>query len=437
MTRRPLQNDLDPLLVRAGLSGAAVEVLLNLALGPARPADLAFNAKLLAGEDVGAALDELTARGLVRAEADGDGRIDLVAPDAMPAALGAEAGARLALLLERVRQPFVAGMGPNPAQPAADRLAAPYAQRREAMAPRLPQVEVKVQTECNIRCLYCFIRRDRADTFDTAAALAELERARSGGLDRLIITGGEPTIRRDLPRLIAEARRLGFADVQLFSNGLMFAYRDLVDACVEAGLTSIVLHLSSVGRQVYRRLTGRDHLATVQAGMANLAHHPHLAVEVITVINRLNLSGLAETIAATRAWQRDVGFAWFANQIPFCCVYSSSWDNRAEILMPMEDSLAAVDGVIARHGREPWPLLFMGYPPCLLPGREAHAFELYATLVRQLLPGRALDYTFLDTMFLKPPTCRACRHEPYCVGLSRGYARLYGTDLLSPVEAGP
>ena len=29
--------------------------------------------------------------------------------------------------------------------------------------------------------------------------------------------------------LIAEARRLGFADVQLFSNGLMFAYRDLVD----------------------------------------------------------------------------------------------------------------------------------------------------------------------------------------------------------------
>ncbi len=437
MNRRPLQNDLEPLLAAAGLSGAAIEILLNLALGPARPADLAHNAKLLGDEEVHGALAELDRRRLLRPDSAGGDRLDLVAPDACPAALGSVPGGRLALLLERVRAPFVGGMGPNPAQPSDDRLAAPYPQRRAAMAPRVPQVEVKVQTACNIRCRYCFIRRAGADTFDTAGAKAELARARSGGIDHLILTGGEPTIRRDLPALIAEARRLGFADVQLFSNGLMFAYRDLVDACARAGLTSIVLHLSSVDRQVYRRLTGRDHLETVQAGMRNLARHPHLAVEVITVINRLNLGGLTETIAATRRWQAETGFAWFANQIPFCCVYSSSWDNRDEILLPMEQTLDAVEAVVDRYGHERWPLLFMGYPLCLLPGREAHAFELYATLVRQLLPGRRLDYTFLDTMFIKPAGCRSCRHQAYCVGLSRGYARLYGTGLLSPVGAEP
>jgi len=89
--------------------------------------------------------------------------------------------------------------------------------------------------------------------------------------------------------------------------------------------------------------------------------------------------------------------------------------------------------IVEEHRGEPWPIMYQGIPFCLLPGLEAYSYDLYFTLARQLLPEGNFDYTFLDTMFVKPEQCRQCVHELYCLGLPRGYARLYGTGLVSPV----
>ena len=63
--RRPLQNDLEPLLRKAEFSQAAIEILLNLALGPASVDYLNYNAKLLPGEDAADVVKRLSRRGLV------------------------------------------------------------------------------------------------------------------------------------------------------------------------------------------------------------------------------------------------------------------------------------------------------------------------------------------------------------------------------------
>ncbi|HUU00752.1 MAG TPA: radical SAM protein [Myxococcota bacterium] len=431
--RKPLQNDLEPLLLSADLSAAGAEILINLALGSARMEDLENNAKLLPSEDLPKHLSLLTKRGLIRSELDNDGRFRLVEATELVSKLPGPAGERLALLARQAKLEFVGGMTINPAMPRS-RLPNPFEAYRNALDARLPQVEIKVQTSCNIGCLYCFIRKDPRDTLDAVVVRAEIERARSGGVERLILTGGEPTLRKDLPELISQARKLGFVDVQLFTNGLVFAYADRLDACMRAGLTSVVLHVSSVDRQLYARLTGRDHLDTVKQAMRNLARYPQLEVAVVSVINRLNVHSLAETIDFFRDWQEKTRFAWFANEIPFCCVYSHAWDNRAKVLMPIEKALAVLEKIIKDHEGEAWPLLFYGIPYCLLPGLESNSYDLYFTMARQLLTEKTFDYTFLDAMFLKPDRCRSCRHEPYCLGLSRGYARLYGSDTLQPVK---
>lgn len=434
--RRPLQNDLEPLLQATGLSGADVEILINLALGPAGTDDLKHNAKLLPDEDAATHLSRLIERGLVESGTDDDERFHLAEPDELCLRLPGAAGARLAHLASQTRRPFVGGMTLNPALEHGEfGFPPPYESVRQALEARLPQVEIKVQTQCNTGCLYCFIRKDPRDSFTTAAAKAEMKRARSGGVSRLILTGGEPTMRKDLPELIRHARKVGFVDVQMFTNGQMFAYPDLLDACMRAGLTSVVLHLSSIDRSIYARLTGRDRLDTVKEAMRNLARYPQLEVAVITVINRLNLENLAETVARLREWQERCRFAWFANEIPFCCVYSSAWDNREQVLLPMEKTLSVLEDILKRHCDEAWPILYYGIPFCLMPGLESYCYDMYFTMARQLLPDKTFDYTFLDAMFLKPARCRACRHEPYCLGISRGYARLYGTAMLKPVEA--
>jgi organic radical activating enzyme len=434
IARSQLQNDLEPILLESGLPPAGVEILINLALGSARMEDLKNNAKLLPSEDLGEYVSMLEKRKLISSSVDDDGRFKLVESEELFARLPGPAGARLVLLATQAQREFVGGMTINPAMPIGDtRLLSPFEAYRNTLDARLPQVEIKVQTSCNIGCLYCFIRKDPRDTLDTVVARTGIERARSGGVERLILTGGEPTLRKDLPELIRHARERGFVDVQLFTNGLIFAYADRLDACIRAGLTSVVLHVSSVDRNIYARLTGRDHLETVKQAMHNLARYPQLEMAIVTVINRLNIHNLAETIDFFRDWQEKTHFAWFANEIPFCCVYSRAWDNRDKVLMPIEQALGVLEAIVREHDGETWPLLFYGIPYCLLPGLESNSYDLYFTMARQLLPEKNFDYTFLDAMFLKSDKCRRCRHEPYCLGISRGYARLYGSDILQPV----
>jgi hypothetical protein len=298
-------------------------------------------------------------------------------------------------------------------------------------------VEVKVQSQCNLACQYCFIRKNPRDTLAPEAARASLLRARSTGTRRLILTGGEATMRKDLPALIRQAREIGFVDVQLFSNGLMFAYSDVLEACLQAGLSSLCLHISSLDRETYHRLTGRDQLPTLLGALENLGRYPQLEITVLTVVNRMNLGDLAETVARLRTWQAHTGFAHFISQLIFCCIYSSSWDNRAQVVLPMEDALPTMNEILTRHSQEPWPIVHQGFPLCVLPGSETFSYDLYFTLARQLLPAGEIDLTFLDTMFLKPAACQACAHQLYCLGISRGYARLYGSGILKACRPAP
>lgn len=434
MERQPLQNDLDPLLRAAGLEEPEIEVLMNLALGPADVPDLRLNAKLTDEEDAERIVAHLCRRGLVRKGASDDPRFRLAAPSALETCLPGDAGGRLAMLARATRHAFIPAVVLNPALPMpGNDLGGPYAEYRAAFDERLPQVEIRAQTVCNLGCVYCFIRKDPRDNQSTRSLERQFQQAMGTGVNRLILTGGEPTMRRDLPSLIRMARSVGFVDIQLFTNGLMFSYPEVLAAVVEAGLTSMCLHATTIEPRMYHRLAGRDCFSVLESAVAQLSRYPQMEITVLSVVNRLSLRQLPETVAYFRGWQRRVGFKRFVTQLIQCCVYSSSWDHRAAVLGPLTESVPVVTELIEAYRHEEWPIMVQNIPMCMLPGKEAHSYDLYLTFARRLLRAGRFDFTPLDTMFLKPQRCRSCVHEPYCVGLPRGYARLFGSDELRPV----
>ena len=98
----------------------------------------------------------------------------------------------------------------------------------------------------------------------------EIERlvrvAAAGGVRKLRITGGEPLVRRELPRLIARLTAVpGIDDVSLTTNGVLLAplARDLA----AAGLRRINVSLDSLDPARFVELTGRDRLADVLRGL--------------------------------------------------------------------------------------------------------------------------------------------------------------------------
>src|SRR5690606_20749195 len=94
----------------------------------------------------------------------------------------------------------------------------------------------------------------RARELPTARVLSAMRLARERAYDRISFTGGEPTIRGDLLGLVRAARSLGFGDIKVQSNGLLFAHRPNLERLVAAGASTFHLSIHTHDEDLYDRL---------------------------------------------------------------------------------------------------------------------------------------------------------------------------------------
>ena len=131
-------------------------------------------------------------------------------------------------------------------------------------------LRISVTDRCNLRCTYCmpeevaFLDRGELLTFEEIARLVRV--AAPLGIDKVRLTGGEPLLRRDLPRLVRLLCDIeGIKDVGLTTNGLLLAGQ--AQALRDAGLRRINVSLDTLDPGRFRQLTRRDGLEKVIEGI--------------------------------------------------------------------------------------------------------------------------------------------------------------------------
>jgi MoaA/NifB/PqqE/SkfB family radical SAM enzyme len=100
---------------------------------------------------------------------------------------------------------------------------------------------------CNLSCGYCNEYDDKSPPVPYDVLDLRLRKLRALRAWMLCITGGEPTLHPDLPRLVRRATDLGFRRRQIISNGYRLS-RKLVEALNEAGLTDLQISVDGVKR---------------------------------------------------------------------------------------------------------------------------------------------------------------------------------------------
>ena len=131
-------------------------------------------------------------------------------------------------------------------------------------------LRISVTDRCNLRCTYCmpedvvFMDRSELLTFEEITRFVEV--AVPLGIDKIRLTGGEPLMRRDMPRLVAMLSRVaGIRDIGLTTNGLLLA--DQAQALYDAGLRRINISLDTLNPERFRQIARRDGLEKVIAGI--------------------------------------------------------------------------------------------------------------------------------------------------------------------------
>ena len=98
------------------------------------------------------------------------------------------------------------------------------------------RIDIKIGFACNNLCRFCVQgdKRHRVKAPTTRKVREELESGRKRA-DGVVFTGGEPTLRRDLPELVSFAREVGYETIQIQTNGRTFASRRYCEQMIEAG----------------------------------------------------------------------------------------------------------------------------------------------------------------------------------------------------------
>jgi len=189
-------------------------------------------------------------------------------------------------------------------------------------------LRVSVTDQCNFRCIYCmpeegmiFQPRDEILTFEEITRFVGI--AADLGISKLRLTGGEPTVRKDLPILVRMLSEIpGVRDMAMTTNG--FLLRKMSRDLHEAGLPRINVSLDTLDQEKFKEMTRRDVLHKVLDGLEEATGYFQLPIKINVVAMKgytedelLDFAKLARTgpyqvrfiefmpLDADRSWTRD------------------------------------------------------------------------------------------------------------------------------------
>ncbi|HLZ23162.1 MAG TPA: GTP 3',8-cyclase MoaA [Ktedonobacterales bacterium] len=158
----------------------------------------------------------------------------------------------------------------------------------------IKNLRISVTDKCNFRCVYCmpaeglpWLPRAEILTYEEIERIVRV--AAAIGIEQIRLTGGEPTVRRELPSLIRMLKEVpGLRSLSLTTNGVLL--NRLAGPLAEAGLTRINVSLDSLVRERFAELTRRDALNQVLAGLEALEEYPSISPIKINAVAMRNFT---------------------------------------------------------------------------------------------------------------------------------------------------
>ncbi len=214
------------------------------------------------------------------------------------------------------------------------------------------RMDLALTYRCQNRCGHCYNEPGRkVEELETASWRAILDRVRDAGIPHAVFTGGEPTLRDDLPDLVAYAEELGLV-TGLNTNGRRLGDAAYTARLKEAGLDHVQVTLESADPNLHNAMTRSDSYDGTLAGL-RACKAAGLYVLTNTTLTGANADGIEQLVDLVAA----EGLSAFAVN---GMIYSGKGRTSGVELAP-EQVVPLLDA-LARRAREKG-LRFIWYTP--------------------------------------------------------------------------
>ncbi|MBN1770666.1 MAG: radical SAM protein [Deltaproteobacteria bacterium] len=293
---------------------------------------------------------------------------------------------------------------------------------------------IQVTRICNQRCLFCS-NPDNQRLVTLEGFRAQLRDLVETGHPGVLLTGGEPTLHPELPRLVELAARAGLA-VRIITNGQETSRPGVLARLRRAGLRHLHVSLYSSRPAVQERITRHPGSRRRIARTLREAERLRLTVDVNVVLSALNAPHLPETVRwVVRSFPRVRHFV-FNGLDPHTdrvAEHPEVVPKLSDLELPLLRTLAFLEAEERTFRVERIPLCYLGDWPHV------------STETRKIVKGEGRVIHFLDakgrhaaTSFEheKAACCAACTLAPICAGLY-SMDRYYASSELYPLFVDP
>jgi len=294
---------------------------------------------------------------------------------------------------------------------------------------------LQITTECNQDCLFCSVPKSPIEKPSFDELRKRVKKLKELGTTDLFITGGEPTIHKDLFKILDLAKELGFEEITIQSN-----CSNLTKPFLEKikGYKNVKFDISfhSFEEEIFKKLSNSDNYKEFLSGLKNIKD---LGVPcyLTIVINKLNYRKLKEHIQFIRKNFPNITHFSFN----FVDPVSRAKENKGIVptLAETERYIHETVGYILENGLtfrlERVPLCYMaGFEEFSTEARMPTFNERRLTYFAQNESANE-DNLMIERkkQYLQTETCNRCFLKNLCPGLNQNYVEIHGSNEIFPV----
>lgn len=303
--------------------------------------------------------------------------------------------------------------------------------------------EVILNSDCNAKCVFCYQpgpgREEPCGRMPFDKAAQALYAGRRDGCWVAYLIGGEITMREDLPRIVRLARGMGYAYVQVMTNGLKLADRAYARTLVDAGANIFRISVHGHNAELHDGLVGvpgafkkvLKAFGNIRALGAEIsANHAINSRNYRTVTHTLELLSGKFGIEDFNIIFPHYNGMMARNAASLKVSVTQAAPYLREGLAYLKKSKAVIEDA-----------LFINFCPCNLPEAE----HLMSEWERPAGPAATEPVYFLEgggesvydlksRLRVKNRSCRDCVYGARCMGFEKWYADVYGASEFKPVR---
>jgi MoaA/NifB/PqqE/SkfB family radical SAM enzyme len=298
--------------------------------------------------------------------------------------------------------------------------------------------DIKVGYSCNNACVHCVIAANKEDLqmnnipidLKTDECLNLISQAHSSGARKVVLTGGEPTIRKDFSELLVACHKLGLA-VAIQTNGRLLGETSLCDDLDIWKQDTFVIALHGPNADIHDAITRRPGSFSATMHALSLLRERQYSTVGKVVISRLNAPYLLEILNCFH--RMDVRIINFA--FPHALGFDS---DTFDLVVPRYSDLREVFYQLIDESQ----LSLEAVPFCIIPNHPEVISELHYLNQEQCFFTPVHDNTRNWTrerheIKRKSTNCHDCSLFMICEGPWMEYMEKFGPDEFVPLDFDP